>query len=364
MSKGANISMRSLLFRSIVSTVGAGAFLLGSWPACSGKSDKTGDNATSTGGASTTAIDNFSFFVTSYAALQRLSGSQDGFGGDLRFGEKGAGAGLRGADKICATIAEASMPGAGAKDWRAFLSASDDGTGTPVNAIDRIGSGPWYDRLGRVFGTSIANIAQTRPADADAAIKNDFPNEDGVPNHQPDPTQPAVDNHDTLTGSDATGKFYDGTATCLDWTSAVGNTELEGKPRVGHSWPRTGGGGGLGFPGGGAGGGAGFPGGGFAFSGDTGFPDGGFAFGGDAGLPSGGFGFGGGFMPGAGGIGTRPGMPGDVQVGDVDNWMSSLTESGCKAGANLIETGGPSTTQVTVGSGGGYGGFYCFALQP
>jgi hypothetical protein len=28
----------------------------------------------------------FSFFVTSLAALQQLSGSQDGFGGDLRFG--------------------------------------------------------------------------------------------------------------------------------------------------------------------------------------------------------------------------------------------------------------------------------------
>jgi hypothetical protein len=187
MSKGANLSMRSITFRSVLGSVGACMLLLGSWPACSGKSDNNGNSATSTGGASMTATDKFSFFVTSYAALQRLSGSQDGFGGDLRFGETGAGAGLRGADKICAAIAEASMPGAGAKDWRAFLSANDDGTGTPVNAIDRIGSGPWYDRLGRVFGTSIANIAQTRPADADAAIENDFPNEDGVPNHQPDP---------------------------------------------------------------------------------------------------------------------------------------------------------------------------------
>ena len=69
------------------------------------------------------------------------------FVGNLRHGESGAGAGLRGADKICAEIAEASMPGAGKKGWRAFLSAADGGAGKPVNAIDRIGSGPWFDRL-------------------------------------------------------------------------------------------------------------------------------------------------------------------------------------------------------------------------
>jgi hypothetical protein len=34
----------------------------------------------------------FSFFVTSLKAMQQLSGSEDGFGGDLRFGESGVGA--------------------------------------------------------------------------------------------------------------------------------------------------------------------------------------------------------------------------------------------------------------------------------
>jgi hypothetical protein len=356
------MSKRSLIFRSAVTTLGAGLVFLGSWTACSGKSDKADNNAKGSGGEPTSETENFSFFVTSYAALQRLSGNQEGFGGDLRFGETGPGAGLRGADKICATIAEASLPGAGAKQWRAFLSASDDGSGHPVNAIDRIGSGPWYDRVGRVFGTSIAKIAQTRPADADPAIKDDFPNEDGIPNHQPDLTQDPVDNHDMLTGSDATGKFYDPTATCLDWTSALGDIELEGKPRVGHSWPRNGGslGGGLMLPGGGTGGfgpigGAfGFPGGGPpSFGGDFGFP-GGETFGGaPPGLPGGPLGFGG-----------DAGSLDAADIGDVDNWMSSLTESGCAPGVNLLETGGPSATKVTVGSGGGYGGFYCFALTP
>jgi len=34
------------------------------------------------------------------------------------------------------------MPGSGVKGWRAFLST------TTEDAIDRIGEGPWYDRVG------------------------------------------------------------------------------------------------------------------------------------------------------------------------------------------------------------------------
>lgn len=256
--------------------------------AASGTGDGSGSSASDGGGTS----EKFSFFVTSLAGLRRLSGNQNGFGGDLRFGETGAGAGLRGADKICATLAETSLPGAGGKTWHAFLSAKDDGTGAQVNAIDRIGAGPWYDRLGRVFAASKADVMQTRPV-GDAAIVNDFPNEDGVPNHNPDGTG-NVDNHDMLTGSTTTGTLYSASATCLDWTGGTGNKTTEGQPRVGHSWPRGGGGG----------------------------------------------------------------------PGGMDHWMSSLTESGCAPGVNLVEMGGPIPSSNTVGSGGGYGGFYCFALTP
>jgi hypothetical protein len=244
------------------------------------------------------ALPKFSFFVTSLKALQELSGSQLGFGGDLRFGETGPGAGLKGADKICATIAERSMPGAGAKQWRAFLSAADDGNGNPVHAIDRLGNGPWYDRLGRPFAKTKADLLNTRPANIDPVIKDDFPNEDGVPNHRPDPTQPEVDNHDMLTGSNAQGKLYSPTATCMSWTAKAGDKKREGLPRVGHSWPRS-------FPG----------------------------------------------LPGGGPF-------------DPANWISSLDESGCAPGVNLVEMGGPMSNSNTVGSGGGYGGFYCFASIP
>src|SRR6187200_2630629 len=51
-------------------------------------------------------LDKFRFFLISVGSVRELSGDPDGFGGDLRFGETGVGAGLRGADKICAKAAE------------------------------------------------------------------------------------------------------------------------------------------------------------------------------------------------------------------------------------------------------------------
>jgi hypothetical protein len=196
--------------------------------------DDSGGSSETTGGIPT---EPFSFFVTSLRAMQEQSGSQDGFGGDLSFGEVGPGAGLRGADAICAAIAEQSMPGAAAKQWRAFLSVSADENGQPVNAIDRIGEGPWYDRLGRVVAMTKQELQNERPQGGDMTIADDLPNEDGVPNHQPDPTMPEVDNHDMLTGSDGLGNLLGIEATCSDWTSSAGEEGV--RPRVGHSWPRS-----------------------------------------------------------------------------------------------------------------------------
>jgi len=155
--------------------------------------------------------------------MRKLSKSQDGFGGDLRYGQAD---GLAGADKICSEIAESSMPGSSAKVWRAFLSTSKG------NAIERVGTGPWYDRLGRVVANTPADLAASRPTGANSTIINDLPNESGTPNHNPDGTG-QVDNHDTLTGSNMQGKYYGSdSSTCKDWTSLSG-----GSPRVGHSWP-------------------------------------------------------------------------------------------------------------------------------
>ena len=139
------------------------------------------------------------------------------------------------------------MPGSSAKQWRAFLSTSYE------NAIDRVGEGPWYDRVGRVFAMTKTDLLNERPANADSAIAGDFPNEDGVLNHDPDGTG-EVDNHDVLTGSNAMGVLYAEDANCADWTSSDGTN---GRPRVGHSWIRADGPGGGGPGGGGPGGGPG-----------------------------------------------------------------------------------------------------------
>ena len=175
----------------------------------------------------------FSFFATSVAALRRLSGSQDGFGGDLRFKQA---SGLAGADEICRVIADTSMPGNG-KTWRAFLSATKGLDGKPINAIDRVGEGPWYDRRGRLLTMNKAGLLETRPKGADPIIANDFPNEDGVPNHNPNGTGD-IDNHNFLTGSTTMGVLngMNLSDTCQDWTSSAANG---GKPRCGVTWPRV-----------------------------------------------------------------------------------------------------------------------------
>lgn len=250
-------------------------------------------------GSGVPSTEKFSFFVTSLKAMVELSKNEDGFGGDLRFGETGDGAGLKGADKICTTIAERSMPGNN-KTWRAFLSATKGADGKPVNAIERIGEGPWYDRLGRLVSQNTAALANVRPEGADEAIVDDLPNEDGVPNHEPDVGQGEVDNHDILTGTGETGMLFDTDAsyTCNDWTSS----EESGRPHCGHSWPRMGG------------------------------PDGGGPGGGFGGLDN--------WMSALNEAGCAPGV-----------W---LIEAG-PPGQNGTKS---------VGDGGGYGGIYCFALTP
>jgi hypothetical protein len=189
-----------------------------------------GGGAGGSGGAPTS--EPFSFFMTSQAGLGRLAGDPDGFGGDLTFGQAD---GLSGADEICRQLAESSMPGNG-KTWRAFLSVTEGPNGMPVDAIDRVGEGPWYDRIGRPVAMTKEDLLQVRPRGADPAIVDDLPNEDGVPNH--DPGTGIIDNHNVLTGSTTQGTVDNQglSATCQDWTSSESSG---GRPRCGVSWPRA-----------------------------------------------------------------------------------------------------------------------------
>ncbi len=177
----------------------------------------------------------FSFFVTSMSALWTLSGDSiedlsGGMGGD--FG------GLAGADSICQTVGAAT--GHGNKTWRAFLSVTDDGTGSPAHAIDRVGTGPWYDANARLVATGVAGLTSGDRPDGDGQSTSDLPDECGVP------TSVLGDAHDTVTGSDASGRLnsMDPTSTCNDWTSSDGNVGGDGtfgggRVRCGHSFPRS-----------------------------------------------------------------------------------------------------------------------------
>lgn len=296
---------------------GTGGETSASGAASGGASAGTSGGGSASGGMSQVdpAVEKFSFFLTSLASIREVSKSQDGFGGDLRFGETGDGAGLRGADKICKAIAEIGMPGAGAKDWRAFLSATKGGpNGGPVHAKSRIGNGPWYDAAGRLVAMTLQDlVGSNRPKGADSAIRDDLPNEFGVPNHSADAPgcsgNQCPDNHQVLTGTNCVGELYTGGGisgggnevqadctgvtppmndadpeyTCNDWTSK----EASGKPWCGHSWPRQG-----------------------------------------SGL----------------------------------SWMSAARDGGCAPCVKLTEAGG--VTSACVGSAGGYGGFYCFEYKP
>jgi hypothetical protein len=239
----------------------------------------------------------FSFFATSQAGLFGLPAGEfapapsatDGYGGNL--------GGLAGADEICTMLARASNPG-DTKTWRAFLSTSTFGGAEAVDAIDRVGPGPWYDYNGLLFAQTTADLLPAsnngRP-DGDPELANMFTDENG------EDIRPAqnIDNHDTLTGSGADGRLFDDNAdgrvaTCENWTSstlrgAQGNMMGNGgQVPVGHSWPRT--------------------------------------------------------------------------NNNGRNWISDHTVNGCEPGADVDGGAGAPAGDFRVGAGGGFGGIYCFAL--
>ncbi|MCA2993240.1 MAG: hypothetical protein INH11_19560 [Gemmatimonas sp.] len=154
----------------------------------------------------TFAQQDMSFFITSV-------GSGDG----ANLG------GLAGADKHCATLAEAA--GVKGKTWHAYLSQQAVGGAPAVNARDRIGKGPWKNAKGVVVATSVDDLH----SDANRLSKENSLTEKGaVVNGRGD----TPNMHDVLTGSTLDGRVQpgDGDSTCSNWTS---NADT-GSASVGH----------------------------------------------------------------------------------------------------------------------------------
>ena len=138
--------------------------------------------------------------------------------------------GLEGADAHCQMLAEAV--GAGGKTWHAYLSTSGAEGSAPVNARDRIGTGPWTS----ANGVQVASDVDDLHSDANKLGKDNSISESGETiNGRGD----SPNRHDILTGSKLDGTaFTDGEDhSCQDWTYSGS----EGSASVGHH-DRTGGG--------------------------------------------------------------------------------------------------------------------------
>jgi hypothetical protein len=130
--------------------------------------------------------------------------------------------GLTGADKRCQDLAVAA--GQGSKTWHAYVSVEMGPAGTPINAKDRIGNGPWYNAKGTMVAM---NVADLHTKNGDYMV---FVDEKGqpIPGHWTG-SPPTVE-HDILTGSNRDGTVMAGN-TCKSWTSAA----TTDKAFVGHT---------------------------------------------------------------------------------------------------------------------------------
>jgi hypothetical protein len=127
--------------------------------------------------------------------------------------------GLAGADKHCQTLATAA--GAGNRTWRAYLSATAAAGQPPVNARNRIGTGPWYNAKGVLIAATVADLHGDNQRDSNNIRKPTALSEKGaeVMGVGDKPNQ-----HDILTGSDSHGRLPVGAAnvlTCNNWTSSA-----------------------------------------------------------------------------------------------------------------------------------------------
>jgi hypothetical protein len=291
---------------------GVSSSVVGGNSAAGGATAVTTTTPVNTGDADTAiSAGEFSFFIIGVEFLKsKAPGISCDSTGKMCSGALGGNlGGLEGADALCTEAAKAANPGDNHL-WRAYLSTST------VNAIDRIGSGPWYSAPpsyasktnyaseGLLFASSKSDLTPTnnRPGDSTTIVwkgssasgmgsgTNNYPFNQCYLDQLGVCVQNYGDSHDIMTGTKTDGTVESG-MTCSDWTSNA----TSGKVALGHSWPRT-------------------------------FGD------------------------------TSSSM----------NWSRSNESEPCGGTINLTSTmpnNLASAYQNGVGSGGGYGSFYCFAYS-
>src|SRR3954465_15368351 len=123
---------------------------------------------------------------------------------------KGDGAnlgGFEGADAHCAQLAAASGTNVAAgRGWRAYLSGTAP-DGKPINARDRIGTGPWHNAKGAMIAATVADLHGDIIRDRNQINKMNAITEKGAMLNGAGDT-PNV--HDILTGSDTEGRALPG----------------------------------------------------------------------------------------------------------------------------------------------------------
>jgi collagenase NC10/endostatin len=158
--------------------------------------------------------------------------------------------GLTGADQLCQSQAQALGAPHAARTWRAYLSQQQQGNTPSVNARDRIGPGPWFNVKGVLVASNVADLHGDQVRDRNNMQRQNVLDAKGNP-IQGGGQQGVQNEHDILTGSDASGRaFTDGLDhTCGNWTSdglhlAQANPNFpaeRARAMLGHS-DRTGGG--------------------------------------------------------------------------------------------------------------------------
>jgi hypothetical protein len=191
---------RSLLF--VIAALGVG---------CGGGSGSDRPDAPGApgdaGGDAPAASSKFSFFISSTGNPK---------GGDFRLDPSDTD-GLAGADEFCRAKAVAAVPDADNKMWRAYLSTST------VDARDRIGLGPWFNRNGVMIAADVQSL-HTPASNLINKMNGLDENGQTVPGRGDTPNQ-----HDVVTGSNAQGMAT--ANTCNDWTSS---DPMAVKATVGH----------------------------------------------------------------------------------------------------------------------------------